>query len=216
MTCDRFDVVWYNKTTFEPIGTQNRFGMAAAYQKTTSGVKAFFIGGSTTDNQIVPTTDVVPSVDTAAASNWGKSTNMLSPVWYSTATWVGSPVNGIVVLGGLIPGFTVGFLEDAFVYHAVNSSWTSTRLGNDTYSRYGHSAVNDGNGNIYIFGGIDTHGVLQKELYVIDTKQQSWSLKKVSSAPEGRAFHTATMLPDNTMLIMWGQNGNTPGTAQRT
>jgi hypothetical protein len=100
--------------------------MAAAYQKTTSGVKAFFIGGSTTDNQIVPTMDVVPSVDTADASSWGKSTNMLSPAWYSTATWVGSPVNGIVVLGGLIPGFTVRFLEDASVYYAVNSSWTPT------------------------------------------------------------------------------------------
>jgi len=113
-------------------------------------------------------------------------------------------------------------------------------------SAYGHSAVNDGNGNIFVFGGFDRNDAVRKDLLVLDTKQprEKWSLQFLSRAPEGRAFHTATLLPDKTMLIMWGtsinsaervvtsfadtliltfgtntflgQNGSTPNTAQST
>jgi len=77
-------------------------------------------------------------------------------------------------------------------------------------SAYGHSAVNDGNGNIFVFGGINGNGAVRKDMLVLDTKQpkEKWSLQFLSRAPEGRAFHTATLLPDKTILIMWGTSIN--------
>lgn len=70
----------------------------------------------------------------------------------------------------------------------------------------GHSAVYDGNGNIYVFGGRDSNGVIRDELFKLDTKlpRSSWTLEFVSKAPDGRVHHTATLLPDGTILFMWG------------
>ncbi|KAI8355739.1 hypothetical protein B0O80DRAFT_528171 [Mortierella sp. GBAus27b] len=119
MSCDRFDGMWYNKTSVEPVGTPNRAGMAATYQKTVNGVKAFFLGGSTAANQLMPTMDIVPSVDATTASGWGKGADMALALRYSTATWVDSPVNGIVVLGG--QDATLAFPALKFVLESPNT-----------------------------------------------------------------------------------------------
>ncbi|KAK3829143.1 MAG: hypothetical protein J3Q66DRAFT_324451 [Benniella sp.] len=89
-------------------------------------------------------------------------------------------------------------------------------LGDPT--RYGHSAVSDGNGNVFVFGGFDNQGNIQSDMLLLDTKQPrtNWAFQALAKAPEGRAFHTATLLPDNTILIMWGQNGKAATTAQST
>jgi hypothetical protein len=64
--------------------------------------------------------------------------------------------------------------------------------------------LNDGKGKLYIFGGISSSNTVVNEMLSIDTKQTPWLLAAEVTAPEGRAFHIATLLPDNTMLIMWG------------
>ncbi|KAF9943548.1 hypothetical protein BGZ65_000792, partial [Modicella reniformis] len=73
------------------------------------------------------------------------------------------------------------------------------------YIRYGHTAANDDNGIIYIFGGMDETLLVRDDLLIDIKKTKPWLLQTVGGpkAPEGRAFHTATLLPDKTMLIIW-------------
>ncbi|KAK3829141.1 MAG: hypothetical protein J3Q66DRAFT_364183 [Benniella sp.] len=132
------------------------------------------------------------------------------PRKFHTATWVDASLNGIVVMGGQANGIVVQPLAPVAVSDPRNSTWITVpvnlgALPSSDHNRYGHSAVSDGNGNIYIFGGIDSQGTVRNELFVLDTKQPrtNWALLFLLNAPEGRAFHTATLLPDNTMLIMW-------------
>ena len=72
---------------------------------------------------------------------------------------------------------------------------TLSGFDNTAHTLRGHSAVNDGNGNIYVFEGMDVYGGVRKELFILDTKQpgENWTLRLVSMAPEGRVFHTATI-----------------------
>ncbi|KAF9348811.1 hypothetical protein BGX34_002236 [Mortierella sp. NVP85] len=143
----------------------------------------------------------------------------VNPRRLHTATWVDYPVNGIVVLGGEanVSGDTsdtaaispVSILDVA-VYDTAWSTVKITLSGvNDTaLTLRGHSAVYDGNGNIYVFGGRDSNGIIRDELFKLDIRQprSSWTLQFVSKAPEGRVHHTATLLPDGTILFMWGAN----------
>ncbi|KAI8355740.1 hypothetical protein B0O80DRAFT_447814 [Mortierella sp. GBAus27b] len=222
MSCDQLDVFWYNKTTI-PSSMQARSGLAFAVQKTSKNVKAYIVGGSTAANQFVTAMDIgtIATGNITSAPGWSKGTDTPISFRYATATWVDSPVNGIVVLGGQDNQGRSQPLTSAIVYNPANSnlSWspmtvTSTNPDNN---RYGHSAVSDANGNIFIFGGINSINAACKDLFVIDTKQKLWSLQPLNAAPEARAFHTATMLPDmKTMMIMWGQTGNAPNSATNT
>ncbi|KAF9957529.1 hypothetical protein BGZ65_002004 [Modicella reniformis] len=217
MSCDQLDVMWYNKTNTntDPPGVLNRAGMAVAYQKTSNNIKAYFIGGYGADKLPVATVNIVTMpTNNSPNPQWSKVADATFSRKFHTATWVDGAVDRIVVLGGQ-QGDIVTPLTPAYVYAANN--WTTAPLtltgGNIDYGRYGHSAVSDGNGNIYIFGGFDTTGNVRSDLFIIDTRQKDWSLKVVNTknpAPEGRVFHTATMLPDKTMLIMWGQSSSGP------
>ncbi|KAF9345166.1 hypothetical protein BGX34_004973, partial [Mortierella sp. NVP85] len=198
--------------------------MAVAYQTSSKGTKAYFVGGYNTTTKIALGTVNVANIPTKNFPlEFEKGPDLIGvpPRKFHTATWIDAPLNGIVMMGGQAGDIVTQPLTPVTVYDSATSKWTSvnlTSVGSVETTSYGHSAVSDGNGNIFVFGGIDGTGAVRKDLLVLDTKQprEKWSLQPLPKAPEGRAFHTATLLPDKTMLIMWGQNGPTPNSAQST
>ncbi|KAK3829142.1 MAG: hypothetical protein J3Q66DRAFT_364184 [Benniella sp.] len=223
MTCDQFDVVSY-KTSLQTMNITNRAGMAVAFQTSSKGTKAYFVGGYNTTNIAIGTVNVanIPTgISPVIRLEKGPDMIGILPRKFHTATWVDAPLNGMVMMGGRADAIITLPLTPVSIYDPIASNWTSvhlTSVGSAETTSYGHSAVSDGNGNIFVFGGIDGNGAVRSELLVLDTKQpkEKWSLQFLSKAPEGRALHTATLLPDKTMLIMWGQNGQGPNSAQST
>jgi hypothetical protein len=122
MSCDQFDVMWYNSTIIRPANSVNRAGMAAAYQTSSKSTKAYFIGGFNA-GQVSGTVDVANiMVGKSSTISWTKIPDMGMLLKYHTATWVDSPVNGVVVLAGFdTSGRSVA---GGYVYTPANSSWT--------------------------------------------------------------------------------------------
>ncbi|KAK3829140.1 MAG: hypothetical protein J3Q66DRAFT_324442, partial [Benniella sp.] len=218
MTCDQLNTIGvkYSILSSSPPKISNRYGMAA----TSDGIKAYFIGGSNSIKQDIWTMDILTNL---SSEEWSTGPDMsgILPRKFHTATWVDAPLNGIVMMGGLADDIVTLPLSPVAVYDPIASKWTSvnlTSVGGAETTRYGHSAVSDRFGKIFVFGGFDRNGAVRNELLVLDTNQprEKWSLEFLSKAPEGRVFHTATLLPDDTMLIVWGQNGSTPNSAQST
>ncbi|KAK3829139.1 MAG: hypothetical protein J3Q66DRAFT_25025 [Benniella sp.] len=221
MTCDQLDIIRgkYIVSRTSPPKVSNRYGIAA----TSDGIKAYFIGGSNATKRDTRTVDIVTmktsNSSTSSSQEWSEGPDMsgILPRKFHTATWVDAPLNGMVMMGGRADDIVTLSLSPVAVYDSVASKWTSVNLTfvntTETFG-YGHSAVNDGNGNIFVFGGFDRNDAVRKDLLFLDTKQpkEKWSLQFLSKAPQGRAFHTATLLPDKTMLIMWGMSINSSGT----
>ncbi|KAI8355737.1 hypothetical protein B0O80DRAFT_497278 [Mortierella sp. GBAus27b] len=206
MECDLFNAMWYNKTTIQPpTGTLNRAGMGVAYQKTSDGTKIFFIGGSLNPAKQIASTNVNIATIPSSSSTvmWTAGSDLpVRGIAFHTTTWMGSPTNSIVLFGG-----DMILYPSVALYNPADGSWTPRNLTMTISDlvRRGHSAVDGGNGKIYIYGGLDLQLKVRNDMMVIDTTQpQPWPLRMLAKGPEGRAFHTATRLPDNTILILWG------------
>ncbi|KAF9898234.1 hypothetical protein BX616_004311 [Lobosporangium transversale] len=213
MTCDLLDVTWYNHTRLDvPTNILNRGGMA--YTLTNKANKAYFVGGATDANNVK---SVVGTVNELTLSNggvaWSTIPEMDQALRYHTATWV-DDVNGILVLGGQNSIGAAQPLGASQLF--TNGNWTSKAIlgtpGQQT--RFGHTVTSDGNGTLYLFGGMVAEGAApSRDMLVINTKDNTWTWMDALPAPEGRAFHTATLLPDKTILYMFGQTGADPKTA---
>ncbi|KAF9990385.1 hypothetical protein BGZ75_002166 [Mortierella antarctica] len=129
------------------------------------------------------------------------------PLIYHTATFVEGNVNGLVVLGGLAPSGAIG-LGSASIFSTTNSStWsTQTLSGTAPAARFGHTAVNDGSGTIYVYGGLPAaNGAPLSDVFALDTT--TWAWRRIAVTAEARAFHASVLLPDNTILHTFGQSG---------
>ena len=128
MTCDQLDTTSYNATRIEPFEASNRYGMAATYQRTSDGIKAYFTGGTNFDEQEVGTVNIVTmKTNTSSVAQWSRGQDMTEiagvPRKFHTATWVDAPLNGIVVMGGRVDDIVVQPLAPVAVYDASNATW---------------------------------------------------------------------------------------------
>ncbi|GJJ72259.1 hypothetical protein EMPS_04616 [Entomortierella parvispora] len=218
MTCDEFNVVRYNSTPMDkiPDTVAGRGGMAVGL----SGISAYFLGGSTSafaDASKGFSTDM-DILMISSSLRWRKGTNMPTATRFHTATWIDSTVGGLVVLGGQLQGGTAVSMNNATLF--VNSIWTTRAIAGDAIpARFGHSAVTDENGLIYVYGGMTTAaGPALNDFYVLDTKVDAWAWKKLAvPSAEPRAFHASVLLPDgDTILHTFGLAGAGPNTAVST
>jgi hypothetical protein len=128
MTCDQLDTTSYNVTRIEPTEVSNRYGMAATYQKTSDGIKAYFTGSSNSTKRDAWTADIVTmKTSTLSSAQWSKGPDMLGilPRKFHTATWADAPLNGIVMMGGQADDIVTLPLTPAIVYDPIASGWSS-------------------------------------------------------------------------------------------
>ncbi|KAF9927856.1 hypothetical protein FBU30_002819 [Linnemannia zychae] len=193
MTCDIFNRIPYNTTKIEltKYDVTSRGGMAVAIGGTTS-IAAYFLGGSR-------------SPDTGAAAGFSNEMDvmMLSTglPWRSVDS-----IGGIVVLGGQIESGAAVAMNVTSVFSG--NTWSTRPIGGDAITpRFGHSAVEDQNGNIYIYGGQTAATAAPlNEVYLLNTTASTWVWKKINTNAEPRAFHASVML-DGTILHTFGQAG---------
>ncbi|KAF9402369.1 hypothetical protein BGX21_010318 [Mortierella sp. AD011] len=215
MTCNLLDTTWYNNTQMEvPSAIPNRGGMAYTLPDPNGNI--YMLGGSTsTDVATTSSTSSVLSFSNST-SKWNTMPNMSTHLRYHTATWVGGPVNGIIVLGGQNEGGFPQLTSIALVYS--NGNWTTRVIGGtDPGTRYGHTVVYDGKETLYLYGGISSgSGALANGFFYLNVTASNWAWTQLGVNPEPRAFHAGTLLPDNTILYTFGQSGADISTATNT
>jgi len=114
----------------------------------------------------------------------------MSPVrCYHTATYLPSPINKVLIVGGNTGGYGTLILFDV-------ASLTFTTLTTNLLSpRYYHTATLLPNGKILIVGGYNLASLRTCEL--IDPSN-NYTVTSAGNLNANRYFHTATLIPDNT------------------
>jgi len=94
------------------------------------------------------------------------------------------------------------------LFNPTNTTWTATN--SMAYRRYGHTAVLLTNGNVLVAGGVDNEGSFGpiSAVEIFNPATGSWTSN--SSLIAKRHAHTATMLPNGTVLIAGGYSNSTP------
>lgn len=148
------------------------------------------------------------------------SAELYDPV---TGTWTKTPVPGVaryahtatllktgqvLIAGGL--GNNGSVLSSAQLYDPSNGatgSWSNTK--DLPRARFEHSATLLADGTVFVFGGGAPDNQLQNTA-VVFTPPATWTTRSFNSSPFYRMGHTATLLPNNRILIAGGQGGKTP------
>jgi RHS repeat-associated protein len=81
-------------------------------------------------------------------------------------------------------------------------------------AREWHSATMLPDGAILILGGVGVNGRIVRSAELYNSETQTFNPLRPSSAPDARAYHTATLLPDGNLLIAGGVADNLPAAAQ--
>jgi len=113
----------------------------------------------------------------------------------------------IFVFGG---GDGPNYFNTLFVLNTQTLTWSQPKVsGSCPGPRRAHTATLVGN-KIYIFGGGDGNKALN-ELYILDTERLVWSECRATGAkgevPGPRGYHSATLLPNNRILVAGGSDG---------
>jgi N-acetylneuraminic acid mutarotase len=125
--------------------------------------------------------------------------------------------NGTVLVAGGSRGAAVGGISDhasAEIYDPIAGTWTAT--GRMTSARIDHTATLLPNGTVLVAGGmggaVGGAGGIQASAEVYDPVDSTWTATGRMTIP--RDYHTATLLPNGTVLLVGGEGGyHTPGTA---
>ncbi|KAJ7170899.1 hypothetical protein C8R43DRAFT_944719 [Mycena crocata] len=124
---------------------------------------------------------------------------------------VSSLAGQVYIIGGeKADGSGLAF-ADHYVFNPETSSFTLLPADGAPPALTGHAAIILPNGQILIFGGLSSNGLLSFGLiYIFDTSTNTWSLLTVSSAsvPQGRRAFAYVLLDQNTILIHGGCDGD--------
>ena len=154
----------------------------------------------------VTATDVV----TVLASPWSATGSMTTNRFAHTATLL-SDGTVLVAAGQTTPSgiyqYTVASSE---TYDPVSGAWTSS--GSLNTARTYHTATLLTSGKVLVAGGGDLSGgdgpvLASSELY--DPTSRTWTTAASLTTP--RIHHTATLLPDKTVLVVGGSASVEPG-----
>ncbi|KJE97631.1 hypothetical protein, variant [Capsaspora owczarzaki ATCC 30864] len=109
-----------------------------------------------------------------------------------------------IVLGGYSP---FGYVQTVQEYSFdTNTVATFTPTGFAPIRIFGHSAVLDGSGAIFVYGGSSPDNMLgasaSADLYAYWVNDRSWSL--LTAGPTPSYFHTAILLPGTTTMAVFG------------
>jgi N-acetylneuraminic acid mutarotase len=101
--------------------------------------------------------------------------------------------------------------NDIYLYNIDTSTWSTPAnvTGEPPIARLGHTANVVKDGKILIFGGgkDDSGDTTYNDTYIFDTVTNEWSKQTtVGVAPEGRVFHTSTLIGN--LLYVYGGKGN--------
>jgi Kelch motif protein len=147
------------------------------------------------------------------AGTWTATGSMTVARTSHTATLL---PNGTALVAGGSRGTAVGGVSDqasAEIYDPVGGAWTAT--GSMTISRTYHTATLLPNGTVLVAGGMGgTAGGavgIQASAEIYDPLAGTWTA--TGSMTISRDYHTATLLPNGTVLVVGGEGGYyTPGT----
>ncbi|KAF9969494.1 hypothetical protein BGZ73_008141, partial [Actinomortierella ambigua] len=196
MTCDNFNIRSYVSTPLANIvkSAVNRGGMAVAV----GPEAAFLMGGSNGETY----SKTVNYLKLTSDLTWRVDVDMPVALRHHTATYVNDI--GTVVLGGQQQGGAPSPMNIAWIMK--DSVWTNrTITGEAVSARWGHTAVLTADNQIYVYGGLATAaGPALADVYALATSgANAWTWRKVNVQAEPRAFHTSTLLPDNTILNLF-------------
>ncbi|KAF9282337.1 hypothetical protein BGZ88_011088 [Linnemannia elongata] len=217
MTCDMFHPIKYTSTMMNMSlpSVASRGGMAVA----SNAELAYHFGGSRTSNIGADGgfSNAIDMLKLDSGMGWRSGINMTVATRYHTATWIEN-LDTFIILGGQVENGTAVAMNVASTFSA--NTWTNRPIAGDAVSaRFGHSAVEDGHGNIYIYGGQTAAGTAAlNDIYLLNTTAATWAWTKINAVPtpEPRAFHASVLLNDGTILHTFGQTGAGPQTAVST
>ncbi|KAF9150811.1 hypothetical protein BG015_007356 [Linnemannia schmuckeri] len=219
MSCDIFNPIKYTSTKMDMTvpAVSSRGGMAVAIGGETTAM-AYYIGGSLTSEtgDAGGFSNEMNMLTLASGLKWRSGTPMPIATRYHTATWVES-IKTMVILGGQVAAGTAVAMNVASTF--TGNSWSTRPITGDAVSaRFGHSAVEDENGNIYIYGGQTAIGAVPlNDIYLLNTAGTTWTWKKINvPTAEPRAFHASVLLNDSSILHIFGQAGAGPESAVDT
>jgi N-acetylneuraminic acid mutarotase len=171
--------------------------------------KVLVAGGD--DNKGCPTASA--EIYDPVAGTWTATGSMTVARTSHTATLL---PNGTVLVAGGSSSTAVGGVGEqasAEIYDPVAGTWTAT--ASMTISRIYHSATLLPNGTVLVTAGMGrTAGgsvVIQASAEIYDPVAGKWSATGSMAIP--RDYHTATRLPNGSVLVVGGEGGwHTPGT----
>jgi hypothetical protein len=153
---------------------------------------------------LTDTYSAAPAPTVQDSSSWTATGGMVTP--RSGDHTVTLLVDGTVLMaGGSATTFARESLASSQVFDPGTMSWTST--GDMTQARGGHTATLLPDGRVLVAGGGDPNGNGRKfrtaELY--DPATVSWTA--TGDMTQARTGHSATLLPDGTVLVAGGNGG---------
>jgi N-acetylneuraminic acid mutarotase len=134
---------------------------------------------------------------------WGLTGSMTRARLYHTATRL--PNGTVLVAGGENSGFES--YASAEIYNPAAGTWSVT--GSMTTARFSHTATLLPNGSVLVAGGasggtISTETLSSAEIY--DPATGTWTT--TGSMTSARIYHTATLLPNGTVLVAGGSGSS--------
>jgi hypothetical protein len=137
---------------------------------------------------------------------WTVSGQLAEARYGHTATLL--PDGTVLVTGGFSPQGGVTPTASAEVYDPARGSWTA--VGRMVSGRAGHTATLLRDGTVLVTGGASHNGgngspLAAAEVY--DPSRATW--RAVGDMIDARAGHTATALPDGTVLVVGGVGTDT-------
>jgi YVTN family beta-propeller protein len=160
------------------------------------------IGGGESHARVVPLT-VVPSLGSVSETG-SMSVARLQP----TATLLTS--GKVLIAGGVVTpqGYPQQQFASTELYDPATGTFSSS--GNMNFARSGHTATLLNNGKVLLTGGWDNsfpQPVIQSSAELYDPSTGTFTL--TGSMNTARVYHTATLLPDGTVLIAGGDGNGT-------
>ncbi|PKY25634.1 galactose oxidase [Rhizophagus irregularis] len=191
-------------TSFEPSGLFR-------HTATLIDNKLYILGGSLTSNNTLVKgffyLDISVPFNTQELSWQDRSSTINKIPLHDGATSVkGGANNDTLFLYG-------GFTNDPkmaliYTFDPLHSVWNSQEIVgiNNTIRRQSLTGVIDYNGKFYLWGGTTSNDIIVNEMLILNTINLSWRILYTYNAPTARYHFGATLLPNNKIIYIGGDD----------